>query len=144
MYDIVTLEPEDPVVMVAVNAIIAGKGAIASPNGNYRLFAPGDKRVEGDGGAARHTLVVVAHGNANKLSGKNSWAAFREEVGETVDWSNVDTVYLAACSAAGENGRAFLTGNIANEVKRAFPRATVWASSSNVSNVTQSGDWQKL
>jgi len=143
-YDIVTLEPEDPVVMNAVNAIIKGTGAIPGPNGNYRFIAGNAVHVEGDGGANSQVLVVVAHGNANSLSGYSSWADFRNSVSVNVDWANKTTVYLAACSTAGEDGAQFLHGNIANEVKAAFPNATVWASSSNVGSGTQSGDWHKL
>jgi hypothetical protein len=144
MYDLVTLEPEDRVVMTAVNAIVGGQGAIPGPNGNYRFFAVNDVVVEGDGGAASHTLVVVAHGSDNKLSGHRTWAAYRQAVQGAVDWSNANRVYLAACSVGGDNGNAFVHGNIANEVKSSFPNATVWASKSNVSSRTQSGDWQML
>lgn len=144
MFDIVTLEPEDAIVMTAINAIVNGKGAIPSPSGNYRLVVPGDLQVEGDGGTGSKVLVVVAHGSVNSLSGYPTWAAFRDEVGNRVPWTEKTTVYLAACSNAGEDGTQFLHGSIANEVKAAFPGATVWASSSDVSADTQSGDWHKL
>ncbi len=145
MYDIVTLEPDDTVVMDAVNAIIAGKGAIPGPNGNYQFIAPNDKYRKGDGGRKSQVLVVVAHANPDSLSGCRSWAEFQESVGrDAVEWAQKTTVYLAACSTANEDGTKFLYGNIAREVKKAFPNATVWASSSNVGSKTQSGDWQKL
>ena len=146
MYDIVTLEPGDPVVMIAINAIVAGQGAIAGPNGHYRVIMPGNVHVEGDGGVNSHVLVVVAHGNANSLSGRPTWAQFLDDVGhDAVNWGNKTHVYIAACSAAQGGGQAFLHGNIANEVRAFFPpNATVWASSSNVSAITQDGDWQQL
>jgi hypothetical protein len=144
MYDIVTLEPEDKDVMTAVNAIIDAEGAIPGTNGNYRFFVPGAVSVEGDGGANSHVLVVVAHGNVNSLSGHKSWADFQNSVPEGVDWANVTTIYIAACSVAGEDGTAFLNGNIANEVKAAFSNATVWASSSDVNSGTLAGDWHML
>lgn len=144
MFDIVTLEPEDGVVMSAINAIVDGQGAIPGPKRNYRLVVPGALRVEGNGGTGSSVLVVVGHASANVLSGCKSWAAFRQDVGDVVPWAEKTSVYLAACSTAGDDGRQFLHGNIANEVKAAFPNATVWASSSNVSAGTQSGDWQKL
>ncbi len=145
MYDIVTLEPEDPVVMTAVNAIRTGQGAIPGPNGNYRFIVPGDVHVEGNGGVNSHVLVVVAHGNANSLSGRPTWAQYRGDVGHgAVNWGNKTHVYIAACSVAQGGGQAFLHGNIANEVAAFFPNATVWASSSNVSANTQNGDWHIL
>ncbi len=147
MYDIVTLEPGDPVVMTAVNAIRVGQGAIPGPNGQYRLIVPGGVPFqEGNGGVNSHVLVVVAHGNANSLSGRPTWAQFRNDVGhDAVDWGNKTQVYIAACSAAQGGGQAFLHGNIANEVRAFFPpNVTVWASSNNVDANTQNGDWQQL
>ncbi len=146
MYDIVTLEPGDPVVMIAINAIVAGQGAIPGPNGHFRVIMPGGMPFQGgDGGVNSHVLVVVAHGNANSLSGRPTWAQFLDDVGhDAVNWGNKTHVYIAACSAAQGGGQAFLHGNIANEVRAFFPNATVWASSSNVSAITQDGDWQQL
>ena len=145
MYDIVTLEPEDPVVMTAVNAIRNGQGAIPGPNGNYRFIVPGNVYVEGDGGVNSHVLVVVAHGNANSLSGRPTWDQFRIDVGHgAVNWGNKTHVYIAACSTAQGGGQAFLHGNIANEVNAFFPNATVWASDSDVDAHTQNGDWHIL
>ena len=144
MYDIVTLEPEDAVVMTAVDAIVQGAGAIPGPNGNYQFYASGSTEAVGDGGRASTVLVVVGHGGANSLSGRSTWKEYREDVGSSVPWAEKTRVYLAACSTAGGNGASFLHGNIAQEVKAAFPNAKVWASSSSVSSRTQSGDWQLL
>jgi hypothetical protein len=141
VYDIVTTEPEDRVVMIAVNAIVRGEGAIPGPNGNYRFVVPGDIKVEGDGGTNNSTLVVVAHGSAQSLGGRQTWRSFRETLGDNISWTDAKKVYLAACSTAGEDPSRFLHGSIAAEVKAAFPLATVWASSTNVDSRTQSGDW---
>jgi hypothetical protein len=143
MYDIVTLEPEDIAVITAVNAIKDGEGAIPGPNGNFRLFVPDNIRQEGNGGKSTRTLVIVGHGSANSLSGEKTWRGYRETL--PGDWGyDPDRVYVAACKTAGENGNAFLHGNIAREIKAAYPNATVWASTSDVTNRTQSGDWEKV
>ncbi|WP_020476486.1 hypothetical protein [Zavarzinella formosa] len=144
MYDIVTLEPEDKVVMAAVNAIIAGNGAIPGPNGNYRFIAPGGTKVAGDGGAKNAVLVVVAHGSPDTLSSCKTWPLYKSDVTEAVDWAGKTTVFLAACSTAGTDGGKFLHGNIANQVKADFPKATVWASDCDVTAGTQAGNWHKL
>ena len=145
MYDIVTLESADQTVTTAVNAITKGQGYIPAPNGHYRFIATNAVHVEGNGGTNKEVLVVVGHGNTNSLSGHMTWADFRHSVTANVDWiSNKTTVYLAACSTNKDDGTAFLHGNIAREVKSAFPHATVWASSSNVTAKTQAGDWHKL
>jgi hypothetical protein len=141
VYDIVTTEPEDRVVIIAVNSIVNGEGAIPGPDGNYRFAVPGSMRVEGDGGTKSSTLVVVAHASAKSLGGQQTWRSFREALGADIRWADVTKVYLAACSTAGEDPSRFLHGSIAAEVKAAFPHATVWASSTNVGSRTQSGDW---
>jgi len=144
MYDIATLELDDGIVMVAVNAIINGQTFVPGPGGNYRLFAVNDKKVIGDGGANRHVLVIVGHGGANELSGCRTWTEFRQSVTGGVDWSNAATVYVAACSTLGEDGTQFLHGSIANDIKAAFPGATVWASTSNVRAGDLAGNWERL
>lgn len=143
MYDIVTLEPEDPVVMTAINAIVNNKACIAAPEGGFRFFAVNAKRAEGDGGANKHVLVVVGHGGLNSLSGYPSWAAFRDSAPDGVDWAGAAQVYIAACSTLGD-GKQFLYGSIAREIKADFPDAQVWVSTSNVSGKTLRGDWQML
>lgn len=144
MYDIVTLEPEDAVVKTAINAIVKGQGAIPGPDGNYRFIARNAVLVEGDGGADSAVLVVVGHGDTNRLSGCKTWSEFKGYLGGDIDWQEKGIVFLAACATAQEGGLQFLHGNIANDIKKNFPHATVWASASNVSASTQQGDWQKL
>jgi len=147
MYDIVTLEPEDGAVERGVNAIIKGQGTIPDPQGNYRYIVPGSHHVEGDGGTHSHVVVVVGHGTANSISKRNTFAKFREDAGDVVDWKNATTIVLVPCSTNAEDGTAFLHGNIAHEVKAACPHATVWASSTAVTRGSQSGwhaDWHKL
>ena len=144
MYDIVTLEPDDKIVMAAVNAIVKGEGAIPGPKGNYRFIARNGLYIEGDGGNSCAVLVVVGHGNADSISGCDTWSELKQRVGGDIDWKGKQTVYIVACSTYGEDGSKFLHGNIASEIKQDFPNATVWASASAVSSSTQSGDWHKL
>ncbi|HVI07295.1 MAG TPA: hypothetical protein VND65_03270 [Candidatus Binatia bacterium] len=144
MYDIVTLEPEDRKVMTAVSAIINGQGAIPGPpGGHHRFFVPGDVKQEGDGGQAVRTLVIVGHGNANRLSRKETWEAYREDL--PGDWGgNPDRVYIASCRTVADGGRAFVFGNIASQIKAAYPNARVWASTTNVDAGAQFGNWEEI
>jgi hypothetical protein len=141
MFYIVTTEPEDRVVMNAVNAIRDGEGAIPGPNGNYKFVVPSATNTTGDGGTGSSTLVIVGHASADSLSGYTTWREYREDIGDRVDWDEPTRVYIAACSTAGE-GSKFLHGSIAREIAKAFPKATVWASSTNVSSRTLAGDWE--
>lgn len=142
MYYVVTTEPEDPVVMVAVNAIVKGEGAIPGPNGGYKLVVPGSVHTEGDGGVGSATLVIVAHASTTKIGGCRTWAEYRGKFSDAVDWREPRQVYVAACSTAGEDPSRFVHGSIAGEIKAAFRWATVWASRTAVSSRTQSGDWE--
>ena len=145
MYDILTLEPDDDVVMRAIKAVIAGRATIGGPEGDYRLLTPGDTWVEGDGGTGVEVLVIVGHGNANKLSGCGKWTLFREHFDGRVDWNHKTEVYLAACSTAGEGGSAFVHGHFAGGVRAAFPtRVRVWASTTAVRGRDLTGDWVQL
>lgn len=145
MYDILTLEPEDKVVIRAVNALIAGRTTLTHPAGNYRLLTPGGTHVEGDGGSGVEILVIVGHGSADALSGCASWPKYREHFEDEVDWDHKSVVYLAACSLSGDGGRAFEHGHFAAGVRKGFPRrVTVWASSTAVRGGDLTGDWEKL
>jgi len=90
-------------------------------------------------------LAVVGHAGPDTLSNAKTWDSFTQQVTASVDpdWrKNKKTVYLVACSTAGD-GTKFAYGNIANEIKKPFPNATVWASSTAVSATDLSGDWIK-
>jgi hypothetical protein len=140
MYYIVTTEPDDRVVKNAVNSIRDGQGAIPGPNGNYTFVVPSDTYTEGDGGTGSATLVIVGHASADALSRCTTWRQYREAIGDR-DWGDPTRIYIAACSTAGD-GSKFLHGSIAREIAKAFPRATVWASRTNVGSRTQAGDWE--
>lgn len=142
MYDILTLEPDDKVVMVAVNSIIKGGGFVPKPPGNYQFWARNAMKKKGDGGSTSDTAVIVGHANANSISDCKNWSQFQENFTE-VDWGKKTKVYLVACSTNGE-GNKFVYGNIATEIKSNLPNAIVWASTSPVYADDQSGDWHLL
>jgi len=150
MYVIVTLEMKDELVRKAINVIIKGRaGVLPGPKGNYCLFAvdaENPTQREGDGGARSDVLAIVGHGGANDLSGCSTWQQFRQRTSHVVDWTQINpaSVYIVACSTSAEDGRQFLHGNIARNIKAAFPYATVWASSSGVEADRLTGDWQQV
>jgi len=146
MYDIVTMEPADPVVQLAYNNVIGGHlGVLPNPNGNYRFVAPGADHTQGNGGAGT-ILAIVGHGSANSLSGCANWAAYADDVGHArVNWGEKTSVYLLACSTAAPDGNAFLHGNFAGSVRQAFGHnVTVWAASTPVGAGTLAADWVRL
>lgn len=79
MFDIITIEPDDSVVMAAVNTITQGKAIIAKPKDGYRVFARDALHVEGAGGSA-DMLIIVGHASADSLSGCKTWKGFAEQV----------------------------------------------------------------
>jgi len=144
MFDIITTEPEDSAVKMAVNVITTNpKAMISVPHSGFRYIAINAQHTEGDGGSGKDVLVVVGHAGPDSISGASTWSAYVQEVTAKVDpdWrKNKKTVYLVACSTAG-SGQKFLYQHIAQEVKNAFPGATVWASTTAVSARDLSGDW---
>lgn len=144
MYDIITTEDYDETVMLAVNAIIKGVGVVPSTGGNYVFRTPSAARTAGNGGKNTDILVVVGHGSADSLSGMKNWKAYQSEFPNSgISWDTKTAVYVVACSTSG-SGNAFLHGNFARTVKAAFPRATVWASSSPVNALHLTGNWEKI
>lgn len=145
MFDIVTLEPEDPIVMSAVNGIVGGQeGPLPSPGKNYRLYLGSASSKEGDGGTAKHVVAIVGHGAANVISGHGTFKSYLADCSGEIDWKNATSIYLVACSTSASDGRAFLTGHIAQEVADTFPKAAVWASPTAVTAKNQAGDWDKV
>ena len=144
MFDIVTIEPKDAVVLKAVHTLTEGNAVIANPSGNYRFIARNACLAEGDGGTNKEILVIVGHASPDSISHCRTWQAFKQDVTVDVDWTTGKTsIYIAACSTAGE-GTKFAYGNFANEIKAAFPNAVVWASNSAVDANDLSGDWQQV
>lgn len=145
MFDIITIEPDDSVVMAALNTIIQGKAVIAQPSDGYRVFARNALHVEGKGGSS-DILIILGHASPDSLSGCKTWTGFAEQVTASASppWNEGKTsVFIAACSTAGR-GTKFIYGNFASEVKKAFPKATVWASKTAVYANDLSGDWVKV
>lgn len=145
MFDIITIEPDDSVVMAAVNTITQGKAVIAQPKDGFRVFARDAVHVEGKGGSS-NILIIVGHASADSLSGSKTWQGFAQQVTATADpnWNaDKSSVFIAACSTAG-SGTKFGYGNFANEIKAAFPHAVVWASKTAVYATDLSGDWVQV
>lgn len=144
MYDIFTLEPENAAVMTACNNVARGVGLLPATNNHYRFIVPGDVHVNGNGGATERILVLVGHGAVNRLSRHNTWRTYADDI-HSVDLREKTSVFLLSCGTAGEDGRAFVHGNFANEVKQAFgPAVRVWASTTSVDGTTMLGDWVQL
>jgi hypothetical protein len=144
MYDIVTIEPEDEIVQRAINCIIGRETNVTyPPKGGYRLIYRNVFHKEGDGGDS-NVLVIVGHGSPNGLSGTKTWRAYCEELTAEIDWKKgKNSIFIVACSANGK-GQKFGYGNFAREIKDAYPKATVWASSSAVDANGLEGDWKTL
>ena len=142
MFDIVIIDSGDHVVEQAVNTIIGRTALIAVPGDGYRFIANNAVHVEGNGGTGK-VLAIVGHANANSLSGTSSWSEFVSHVTAKTepDWkTDKKTIYLVACSTAGK-GNKFIYGNFANEIKKVFPDAVVWASTTAVNASDLSGNW---
>lgn len=147
MFDIVTLEPEDSAVEMAVAVVTTNQSDVVGvPKTGYRFIAINNVRVEGDGGSDKDVLVVIGHAGPDSISGARTWAEYVQGVTAKADpdWrSNKKTVFLVACSTA-DAGQKFLYRNIADEVKKAFPKATVWASTTAVSARDLTGTWTQV
>ncbi|MGI4764933.1 MAG: hypothetical protein ACRYGP_07685 [Janthinobacterium lividum] len=146
MFDIVTLEPNNAIVMIAVNAIVHGEeGLLPKPNGNYRFFAGSTaEHTEGDGGSQQHVVAFVGHGDVNSISGHKKFIEYLGDCNPKVEWKQAKSVYLVACSTSADDGAAFLHGSIAKDAATRLSPATVWASPKAVTAKTLSGDWEKV
>lgn len=140
MFDIVTITPEDDAVEIAVDALMNRKTKIVNPTKGFR-FVTHNSAQEIDGGGSEQILVIVGHGSANSLSGCKTWAEYQSNVCSDVNWkSDKKSVYIVACSTA-DDGEKFFYQNIADEIKKRFFGAKVWASSTVVNAKDLSGDW---
>lgn len=146
MYDILTFESEDDTVKKAVNAVRKGQsGVTPNPEENYRFIVPSKLYKEGNGGENKSTLVLVGHGSANKLSGQDTWDEYKENFRDYIGGITYTTIFIVACSTANEKGgNKFAYQNWAQTLKKAYPNATVWASSTEVNAETLEGDWVQV
>ena len=147
MYYIITNEPEDKLVMKAVNKLIGKKQTnISVSNGDYIFITQGTAKKGGDGGKKANQLVIIGHANENGISGYKTFKSYWEDVLKSnveIKIDNSTKVYLIACSTAKESEIKFLYKNIASEFKKFLNVSTLWASYSTV-NIDFEGTWTKV
>ena len=144
MYDIILLNKEDEILRMAVNTITKGEaGIIPAPYDRYRVFRNKSKpKRMGDGGLNRDCVVIVGHASEDSLGNYKKWSDLQNSA-PLVDWENVTTVYLVACSIAEDRDINFVCDRFAQEAKSSLTKATIWTSSQNIHAKKLIGMWKK-
>jgi len=145
-FDIVTAEPEDAIVLGAVNVVAAGTSPVIpgpNPAGAFRFTAPGDQKSY-NGGGHNSVLVCVGHGAACFLSGHYTWADYKQAFAHQEPFQGTkNSVYLLACSLAAQNLNRFQ--DFCRSVKAAYPDpCVVWAPANPVNAYDHLGDWVQI